>query len=91
MAGEWEGFQGGAWEVGHGLGWLCALEQATAPFFNDKMILTVDYKAVAKNPPSSARDAREVGSIPESGRSPGGGNGNPFQYSCRENPMDSGA
>ena len=33
----------------------------------------------------SARNARDVGSIPGLGRSPGGGNGNPFQYSCLEN------
>ena len=32
-----------------------------------------------------------VGLIPELGRSPGGGNGNPLQYSCLENPLDSGA
>ena len=31
-----------------------------------------------------------MGSIPESGRSPGGGNGNPLQYSCLKNPMDRG-
>ena len=36
-------------------------------------------------------NAGEAGSIPESGRSPGGGNGNPLQYSCLENPMDRGA
>ena len=35
--------------------------------------------------------AGEAGSIPESGRSPGEGNGNPFQYSCLGNPMDLGA
>ena len=40
---------------------------------------------VIKNPPANARD---VGSIPGSGRSPGGAYGNPFQYSCLENPMD---
>ena len=33
-------------------------------------------------------NAREVGSIPALGRSPGEGNGNPLQYSCLENPMD---
>ena len=33
----------------------------------------------------------DQGSIPGSGRSPGGGNGNPLQYSCLENPMDRGA
>ena len=32
-----------------------------------------------------------MGSIPESGRSPGGGNGNPFQYFCLRNPMNTGA
>ena len=39
----------------------------------------------------SACNAGDPGSIPESGRSPGEGNGNPFQYSCLENPMDRGA
>ena len=38
----------------------------------------------------SARNAGDLGSIPGSGRSPGEGNGNPFQYSCLENPMDGG-
>ena len=36
-------------------------------------------------------DARDVGSLPWSGRSPGGGHGNPLQYSFLENPMDRGA
>ena len=40
---------------------------------------------------ASARNAGDTGSIPGSGRSPGEGNGNPFQYSCLENPMDRGA
>ena len=44
--------------------------------------------SVVKNPPANARD---VSSIPELGGSPGGGNGNPFQYSCLENSMDRGA
>ena len=35
-------------------------------------------------------DARDPGSIPGSGRSPGVGNGNPFQYSCLENSVDRG-
>ena len=39
----------------------------------------------------NAGDAGETGSIPESGISPGGGNGNPLQYSCLKNPMDRGA
>ena len=37
---------------------------------------------------TNARDLRDVSLIPGSGRSPGGGNGNPLQYSCLENPMD---
>ena len=44
-----------------------------------------------KNPLANAEDIRDVGSIPESGRSPGGGHGNPLQYSRMENPMDRGA
>ena len=40
---------------------------------------------------ASTCNAGDLGSIPESGRSPGEGNGNPLQYSCLENPMDRGA
>ena len=43
---------------------------------------------MVKNPPASAGDASL---IPGLGRSPGKGNGNPFQYSCLKNPMDRGA
>ena len=46
---------------------------------------------MAKNWPASAGDAGDTGLIPRSGRLPGGGNGNPLQYSCLENPMDRGA
>ena len=46
---------------------------------------------VRKNPPANAGDIRGVDSIPGSGSSPGGGHGNPLQYSCLENPMDRGA
>ena len=44
--------------------------------------------SVVKNPPANVG---YMGLIPGSGRSPGGGNGNPLQYSCLENPMDRGA
>ena len=47
--------------------------------------------AVVKNPPASAGDVGDTASIPGSGRSPGGGHGNPLQYSWLENPMDTGA
>ena len=43
--------------------------------------------SVVKNPTVNAGDIRDVGSIPGWGRSPGG-NGNPLQYYCLENPMD---
>ena len=46
---------------------------------------------VLKNPPANAGDIRVMGSVPGSGRSPGGGHGNPLQYSCLENLMDRGA
>ena len=43
---------------------------------------------VVKNLPDSAGDIRKTSLIPVAGRSPGGGNGNPLQYSYLENPMD---
>ena len=46
---------------------------------------------MVKNLPANAGDIRDAGSVPGSGRSPGGANGNPFQYSRLENSMDSGA
>ena len=46
---------------------------------------------VGKEPACNAGDAGDMGSIPGSGRSPGGGHSNPLQYSCLENPMDRGA
>ena len=46
---------------------------------------------MVKSLPASAGDTRDAGSIPGLGRSPGGGNGNPLQYSSQENPSDSRA
>ena len=45
---------------------------------------------MVKNTPANAGDIIDAGSIPGSGRSPGGGHGNPVQYSCVENPTDRG-
>ena len=45
---------------------------------------------MVKNPSADAEDAEDLGSIPGVERSPGEGNGNPFQYSCLENSMDRG-
>ena len=46
---------------------------------------------VVKSPPANIEVVREPGSVPGSGRSPGGGRGTPLQYSCLENPMERGA
>ena len=55
--------------------WLCANYQGS------------QVVPVIKNPPANAGDVRNVGLIPRSGRSPGGGHGNSLQYSCLENPQ----
>ena len=47
--------------------------------------------AAVKNLPANAGDIRDTGLTTGSGRFPGGGYGNPLQYSCLENPMDRGA
>ena len=44
--------------------------------------------SAVKNLPANSGDTGDVGSVPGWGRSPAGGNGNPLQYSCLENPMD---
>ena len=58
--------------------------------------MTTMYKAsevvlAVRNPVANARNVRDAGSIARSGRSPGGGHGNLFKCSCRENFMDRGA
>ena len=45
---------------------------------------------MVNNLPDNAGNTGDMGSIPQLGRSPEGGNGNPFQYSCLDNPMDRG-
>ena len=53
-------------------------------------VCTSQVALVVKCPRANAGGVRDTVSIPASGRSPGGGHGNPFQYSCLENPMDKG-
>ena len=55
------------------------------------MVMTSQVVLVVKNISANAGDAGDTGSVPGSGRSPGGGHGNPFQYSCLENSMKRGA
>ena len=54
------------------------------------IVIPLDFPggSVVKNPPANTGD---VGSIPGLGKSPGGGNGKPLQYSCLGNVMDRGA
>ena len=61
--------------------------------WSDLILLTWASQVMleVKNPPASVGDIRNVGLIHGSGICPGGGHGNPLQYSCLENPMDSGA
>ena len=56
-----------------------------------KIVRQSQVALVVKNPPANAGDITDAGSNPGPGRSPGGGRGNPLQYSCLENPMDRGA
>ena len=53
-------------------------------------VLMLPGGSVVKNLPANAGGTRDVSSVPGSGRSSGGRNGNPLQYSCLENPMDRG-
>ena len=54
------------------------------------VVLGFQGSASGKNPPANAGNVRDSGLIPESGRSPGEGPGNPFKYSCLESPKDRG-
>ena len=53
--------------------------------------MSSQVEPAVKNLSANAGDIKDKGLIPGSGRSPGGGHGNPLQYSCLENPMDRGA
>ena len=59
--------------------------------FGKNIIWTSQVVLVVKNLPANAGDMSDLGSIPGWGRSPGGGHGNPLQFSCLENLMDRGA
>ena len=82
--------------------YVCPRIQPYVNWLNQKCVLTPLYPwllrprasqvaLVVKNQPANARDLRDMGSIPGSGRFPGVGHSNPLQYSCLENPMDRGA
>ena len=58
---------------------------------SNKYILSFSRGSIIKNSHANAGDGGDEGVIPGSGRTPGGGNGNPLQYSCLENSIDRGA
>ena len=58
---------------------------------SNKYILSFSRGSIIKNSHANAGDVGDEGVIPGSGRTPGGGNGNPLQYFCLENLMDGGA
>ena len=63
--------------------------------FSYRLLQSIEWASqvalVVKNLSANAGDVGDLGSIPGLGRSPGGGHGNPLQYSCLENPIDRGA
>ena len=68
--------------------WILSIQSTLFLRFIEEEVLGFPSGPVVKNLPVNAGDSD---SIPRSGRSPRGGNGNPLQYSCLENPMDRGA
>ena len=75
--------------------WLLVLPQEVGEmgrdFFPTPSLLWGPVVTGGSDGEEPACDAGDLSSIPGSGRSPGGGHGNPLQYSCMENPMDRGA
>ena len=81
--------------------WLCSSKLQNFPYLYEPKKLAFDMTSlchwasqvvlVVKNLPASAEHIRNMGLIPGRGRSPGGGQGDPLQYSCPDNPMDRGA
>ena len=68
----------------------CELKFESEKKLEEKALLIKERWQGGKESASKAGDIGDSGSNPGSGRSPGGGNGNPLQYSCLENPMDRG-
>ena len=78
-------FTGSIWDVTQGSQHLPEVATVNVTTCASQVVL------VAKNPPANAGDTGDLGSIPESGRSLGGGPGKPLQYPCLEDPTDRGA
>ena len=91
MSGHWAGRYVGLWGNAGGF----CLQARSTLFCVIWCLVTAAWASrvalVVKNPPSNAGDVRDMGSIPGSGRSTGGGDGNPLLYSYLDNPIDRGA
>ena len=70
---------------------LLSLTLAFLPIWVCREFMYEQVAPVVENPSDNAGDIRDKSLIPGSGRSPGGGHGNPLQDSCLENPMSRGA
>ena len=69
--------------------WGCKEPDTTEHTYTCYIIyLLLCHTACVKNPPANAGEVRDMGSVPGCRKSPGGGHGNPLQYSWLENPMD---
>ena len=85
--------RGAWWATVHGVAkrqtqWACICACAHTHTHTQVRSWASQVALEVKNQSASAGEVRETGSIPQSGRSPGGHHGNPLQYSCLENPMD---
>ena len=91
-AGNWLQFREISCSLG-AMGWAQrkALTQERRRGVTDGAEVSVQVALAVKNLPASEGDAKRLRSIPGSGRSSGGGNDNPLQYSCPENSTDRGA
>ena len=67
------------------------LKQLSSSSSSSRELIGFPGGLLVKNPPANTGDKRDAGLIPGSGQCPGGGHGNPLQYSFLENPMDRGA
>ena len=72
----------------------CSFNRFVHLFVNSficKLLIRCSFQVVVKSLPANAGGIRDLGLTPGSGRSPGGGHGNPFHYPCLENALDRGA
>ena len=79
------------WTAAHQASLFITNSRSLPKLMSIELVMPSQVALLVKNPLPNAADVRDTGLIPGSGRSPGGGHGNPLQYSCLENSMDGGA